>query len=57
MALMGKLYGGGCALRVGITEDLEGVVEVEAGVRQRTRSADFMGNCLDGLKCRCRGKE
>lgn len=54
---MGKLYGGGCALRVGITEDLEGVVEVEAGVRQRTRSADFMGNCLDGLKRRCRGKD
>lgn len=51
----GETCGRGCTLRGRGWSmlDLEGVVGSEAGVQERTRNVNFMGNCLAWLKCRC----
>ena len=51
----GETGGSGCTLRGRSWSmlDLEGVVGSEAGVQERTRSVNFMHNCLAWLKCRC----
>ena len=52
---MGRLHGEGCTLRGRgwRAQDLEGLAGAEAGLWQKTRNVNLMGNYLVWLKCRC----